>query len=89
LRSRPIPVDLGSNRTNSPQNHRETPACGLTWNNLRRGEEIIDSGILAALLPLLAFVALTAGNAFFVAAEFSLVTVSSRGRNSASRSAHC
>jgi CBS domain containing-hemolysin-like protein len=30
---------------------------------------------LIALLPLLAFLALTAGNAFFVAAEFSLVTV--------------
>ena len=27
------------------------------------------------MLPLLAFVVLTAGNAFFVAAEFSLVTV--------------
>ncbi len=31
--------------------------------------------VLATLLPLLAFVALTALNAFFVAAEFSLVTV--------------
>jgi CBS domain containing-hemolysin-like protein len=31
--------------------------------------------VLAVVLPLLAFVALTAGNAFFVAAEFSLVTV--------------
>ncbi len=31
--------------------------------------------MLAVVLPLLAFVALTAGNAFFVAAEFSLVTV--------------
>jgi CBS domain containing-hemolysin-like protein len=31
--------------------------------------------VLATLLPLLAFVALTAGNAFFVAAEYSLVTV--------------
>jgi CBS domain containing-hemolysin-like protein len=31
--------------------------------------------VLSIVLPLLAFVALTAGNAFFVAAEFSLVTV--------------
>jgi CBS domain containing-hemolysin-like protein len=31
--------------------------------------------LIGTLLPLLAFVALTAGNAFFVAAEFSLVTV--------------
>jgi CBS domain containing-hemolysin-like protein len=35
----------------------------------------IDTGLLVTALPLLAFVALTAGNAFFVAAEFSLVTV--------------
>jgi CBS domain containing-hemolysin-like protein len=35
----------------------------------------IDAGFLVVVLPLLAFVALTAGNAFFVAAEFSLVTV--------------
>lgn len=35
----------------------------------------MDGLILTALLPLLAFVLLTAGNAFFVAAEFGLVTV--------------
>jgi CBS domain containing-hemolysin-like protein len=39
------------------------------------GVRIIDASVLAIVLPLLAFVALTAGNAFFVAAEFSLVTV--------------
>ena len=36
---------------------------------------IIDAGVLAIALPLLAFLLLTAGNAFFVVAEFSLVTV--------------
>jgi CBS domain containing-hemolysin-like protein len=36
---------------------------------------IIDAGVLAVALPLLAFLLLTAGNAFFVVAEFSLVTV--------------
>ncbi|HEX6871941.1 MAG TPA: hemolysin family protein [Micromonosporaceae bacterium] len=36
---------------------------------------IIDAGLVAVALPLLAFAALTAGNAYFVAAEFSLVTV--------------
>lgn len=36
---------------------------------------IIDAGFLAVALPLLAFLLLTAGNAFFVVAEFSLVTV--------------
>ncbi len=40
-----------------------------------RGEGIIDVGLLATVLPLLALFALTAGNAFFVAAEFALVTV--------------
>jgi CBS domain containing-hemolysin-like protein len=40
----------------------------------RRGEKTIDL-VLTALLPLVAFVALTAGNAFFVVAEFALVTV--------------
>jgi CBS domain containing-hemolysin-like protein len=35
----------------------------------------IEAGAVAIVLPLLAFVALTAANAFFVAAEFSLVTV--------------
>jgi CBS domain containing-hemolysin-like protein len=41
---------------------------------LVRGEWKIDAGLLT-LLPLLAFVLLTAANAGFVAAEFSLVTV--------------
>ncbi|GAA0808482.1 hemolysin family protein [Spirilliplanes yamanashiensis] len=35
----------------------------------------MDGLLLTALLPLVAFVLLTAGNAFFVAAEFGLVTV--------------
>ncbi|HEX6500960.1 MAG TPA: hemolysin family protein [Micromonosporaceae bacterium] len=35
----------------------------------------MDSTLLTTLLPLLLFVLLTAGNAFFVTAEFSLVTV--------------
>nr|WP_281892202.1 hemolysin family protein [Phytohabitans aurantiacus] len=35
----------------------------------------MDGLLLTALLPLVGFVALTAGNAFFVAAEFALVTV--------------
>jgi magnesium and cobalt exporter, CNNM family len=35
----------------------------------------IDAGALSVVLPLVAFVLLTAGNAFFVSAEFSLVTV--------------
>jgi CBS domain containing-hemolysin-like protein len=35
----------------------------------------MDGLILTAVLPLVAFVLLTAGNAFFVAAEFGLVTV--------------
>jgi CBS domain containing-hemolysin-like protein len=41
----------------------------------RRGEGIIDASVVAIVAPLLAFVVLTAINAFFVAAEFSLVTV--------------
>jgi len=43
----------------------------------RRGtiRERGEGRLLATLLPLFAFVLLTAGNAFFVAAEFSLVTV--------------
>jgi CBS domain containing-hemolysin-like protein len=41
----------------------------------RRGEAIIDGLFLTTLLPLVGFGALTAGNAFFVAAEFALVTV--------------
>lgn len=49
--------------------------CLASWKNRPRGEGIIDAGWLTTALPLLAFVALTAGNAFFVAAEFSLVTV--------------
>ena len=51
MRSRPIHVDRGWNWVNSSQNLCETSRRGLTWNNLRRGEEIIDSGILVALLP--------------------------------------
>ncbi|MGE5826887.1 MAG: hemolysin family protein [Micromonosporaceae bacterium] len=35
----------------------------------------MDAGLATTILPLLGFVLLTAGNAFFVAAEFSLVTV--------------
>ena len=35
----------------------------------------MDGLLLTAVLPLVAFVLLTAGNAFFVAAEFALVTV--------------
>ena len=35
----------------------------------------MDGLLLTAVLPLAAFVLLTAGNAFFVAAEFGLVTV--------------
>ncbi|HLL64337.1 MAG TPA: hemolysin family protein [Micromonosporaceae bacterium] len=42
---------------------------------LWRGESTIDAGLLVTLLPLLAFLLLTAANAGFVAAEFSLVTV--------------
>lgn len=41
----------------------------------RRGEPIIDSPLVTTVLPLVGFVLLTAGNAFFVAAEFALVTV--------------
>ncbi|BCL14938.1 hemolysin family protein [Micromonospora sagamiensis] len=40
-----------------------------------RGETVIDGLVLATLLPLLGFLLLTGGNAFFVAAEFALVTV--------------
>jgi len=43
----------------------------LAWENPGRGE----GRLLATFLPLIAFVLLTAGNAFFVVAEFSLVTV--------------
>ncbi len=35
----------------------------------------MDGLFLTAVLPLAAFVLLTAGNAFFVVAEFGLVTV--------------
>src|SRR6201991_4055117 len=35
----------------------------------------MDGLLLTAVLPLVAFALLTAGNAFFVAAEFGLVTV--------------
>jgi CBS domain containing-hemolysin-like protein len=41
----------------------------------RRGEPIIDDVLLTTLLPLVGFVLLTGANAFFVAAEFGLVTV--------------
>jgi CBS domain containing-hemolysin-like protein len=50
-------------------------AGGRSWENHRRGEPIIDSLLLTTILPLLGFAALTAGNAFFVVAEFALVTV--------------
>jgi CBS domain containing-hemolysin-like protein len=43
--------------------------------NELRGESIMDGLLLTAVLPLVAFALLTAGNAFFVAAEFGLVTV--------------
>jgi len=41
----------------------------------RRGERTIDQLLLTTLLPLVGFALLTAANAFFVAAEFALVTV--------------
>jgi CBS domain containing-hemolysin-like protein len=41
----------------------------------RRGEWTIDALLLTTLLPLVGFALLTAANAFFVAAEFALVTV--------------
>lgn len=41
----------------------------------QRGERIIDGLLLSTALPLAGFALLTAGNAFFVAAEFALVTV--------------
>lgn len=41
----------------------------------RRGEATIDGLLLTTLLPLVGFLLLTGGNAFFVAAEFALVTV--------------
>lgn len=50
-------------------------SAGEPWENLRRGEPIIDGLLLTTLLPLVGFVLLTVGNAFFVAAEFALVTV--------------
>jgi len=40
-----------------------------------RGDPIIDGLLLTTLLPLVGFALLTGGNAFFVAAEFALVTV--------------
>ncbi|GHJ46596.1 hypothetical protein Cs7R123_39380 [Catellatospora sp. TT07R-123] len=43
------------------------------WQNRPRGDLAIDA--LLTILPLLLFVLLTVGNAFFVAAEFALVTV--------------
>src|SRR4051794_36046703 len=56
-------------------NRATTGAIGSGMREFRPGGGIIDAGFIAVLLPLIAFVALTAGNAFFVAAEFSLVTV--------------
>src|SRR5262245_8333710 len=50
-------------------------ALGGVRQNGPRGEGIIDSALLTTVLPLLAFALLTGGNAFFVAAEFALVTV--------------
>jgi CBS domain containing-hemolysin-like protein len=44
-------------------------------HNEGRGEPIMNGLFLTAVLPLAAFVLLTVGNAFFVAAEFGLVTV--------------
>src|SRR3954453_6669022 len=44
-------------------------------HNKGRGEPIMDGLFLTAVLPLAAFALLTVGNAFFVAAEFGLVTV--------------
>jgi CBS domain containing-hemolysin-like protein len=41
----------------------------------RRGEQTIDDLLLTTLLPLVGFALLTGANAFFVAAEFALVTV--------------
>ena len=52
-----------------------TTSPATPWENGRRGETTIDGLLLTTLLPLVAFVLLTAGNAFFVAAEFALVTV--------------
>ena len=40
-----------------------------------RGERTIDADLVATLIPLVAFVGLIAGNAFFSVAEYSLVTV--------------
>lgn len=50
-------------------------AGAYPWENRRRGETTIDGLLLSTLVPLLAFALLTAGNAFFVVAEFALVTV--------------
>jgi CBS domain containing-hemolysin-like protein len=41
----------------------------------RRGERIIDELLLTTVLPLVGFALLTGANAFFVVAEFGLVTV--------------
>jgi hypothetical protein len=53
----------------------ERTADAAFRHNEGRGEPIMDGLLLTAVLPLAAFVLLTAGNAFFVAAEFGLVTV--------------
>lgn len=53
-----------------------TPAGVNSCPGSARGTiALIDSLLLGTLLPLVGFVLLTAGNAFFVAAEFALVTV--------------
>jgi CBS domain containing-hemolysin-like protein len=50
------------------------PRAAVRHNEVR-GEPIMDGLFLTAVLPLVAFALLTVGNAFFVAAEFGLVTV--------------
>lgn len=52
-------------RRRRPAGVRESP----------RGEVAIDGLLLGTVLPLAGFLLLTVGNAFFVAAEFSLITV--------------
>jgi CBS domain containing-hemolysin-like protein len=54
---------------------RTRTGCGSVRQNELRGEPIMDGLLLTAVLPLVAFALLTLGNAFFVAAEFGLVTV--------------
>jgi CBS domain containing-hemolysin-like protein len=72
-------VDPAGQRQVRAETERTAATSGLSgaaaWNNCCRGEPIIDSPLLTTLLPLLGFAALTVGNAFFVVAEFALVTV--------------